>query len=152
MNATPTAGVAREIAPLLLSDAQIEALDETFKEEIANMEARIDPAAVDVNIHPAKREVKFHDERTVRRLTAQAVREGLEDGRLVQEKRLRREREHDAVDRELCAVLAQQGVAQRLRRLSQGVQWRHRVHKIKVAQRLAVKARTVGAGFKHHSY
>lgn len=37
----------------------------------------IDPAAVDVNIHPAKREVKFHDERTVRRLTAQAVREAL---------------------------------------------------------------------------
>jgi len=37
----------------------------------------IDPAAVDVNIHPAKREVKFHDERTVRRLTAQAIREVL---------------------------------------------------------------------------
>lgn len=37
----------------------------------------IDPAAVDVNIHPSKREVKFHDERTVRRLTAQAVREAL---------------------------------------------------------------------------
>jgi len=37
----------------------------------------IDPASVDVNIHPAKREVKFHDERAVRRLTAQAVRETL---------------------------------------------------------------------------
>jgi DNA mismatch repair protein MutL len=37
----------------------------------------IDPAAVDVNIHPAKREVKFHDERAVRRLTAQAIRETL---------------------------------------------------------------------------
>ncbi|MEY2466323.1 MAG: mismatch repair protein MutL [Verrucomicrobiota bacterium] len=37
----------------------------------------IDPAAVDVNIHPAKREVKFHRERDVRQLVAQAVRETL---------------------------------------------------------------------------
>ena len=37
----------------------------------------IDPASVDVNIHPSKREVKFHDERAVRRLTTQAVRESL---------------------------------------------------------------------------
>jgi DNA mismatch repair protein MutL len=37
----------------------------------------IDPAEVDVNIHPAKREVKFHREKTVRQLTAQAVRETL---------------------------------------------------------------------------
>ena len=37
----------------------------------------VDPASVDVNIHPAKREVKFHDERAIRRLTAQAVREAL---------------------------------------------------------------------------
>jgi DNA mismatch repair protein MutL len=37
----------------------------------------MDPAAVDVNIHPAKREVKFHREREVRQLTAQAVRETL---------------------------------------------------------------------------
>jgi DNA mismatch repair protein MutL len=37
----------------------------------------IDPAAVDVNIHPAKREVKFHREREVRQLMAQAIRETL---------------------------------------------------------------------------
>ena len=37
----------------------------------------IDPSAVDVNIHPAKREVKFHREREVRQLMAQAIRETL---------------------------------------------------------------------------
>lgn len=37
----------------------------------------IDPSAVDVNIHPAKREVKFHREAEVRRAVAQAVRETL---------------------------------------------------------------------------
>src|SRR5687768_1383873 len=37
----------------------------------------IDPADVDVNIHPAKREVKFHHEMAVRRAVAQAVRERL---------------------------------------------------------------------------
>ena len=37
----------------------------------------ISPAAVDVNIHPSKREVKFHQEAQVRRLVTQAVRETL---------------------------------------------------------------------------
>jgi DNA mismatch repair protein MutL len=39
----------------------------------------IHPAEVDVNIHPAKREVKFHREGEVRRLVAQAVRQTLLD-------------------------------------------------------------------------
>jgi DNA mismatch repair protein MutL len=37
----------------------------------------LNPAAVDVNIHPAKREVKFHREFEIRKHTAQAVRETL---------------------------------------------------------------------------
>jgi DNA mismatch repair protein MutL len=37
----------------------------------------IDPAAVDVNIHPQKREVKFREEAAVRRLVAQALRDTL---------------------------------------------------------------------------
>jgi DNA mismatch repair protein MutL len=39
----------------------------------------MDPAAVDVNIHPAKREVKFHREREVRGFVTQAVRQRLLD-------------------------------------------------------------------------
>lgn len=37
----------------------------------------VNPAAVDVNIHPAKREVKFHREGEVRRSVADAVRQAL---------------------------------------------------------------------------
>jgi DNA mismatch repair protein MutL len=37
----------------------------------------LDPAAVDVNIHPAKREVKFHREFEIRKFTAQAVHDAL---------------------------------------------------------------------------
>jgi DNA mismatch repair protein MutL len=37
----------------------------------------VDPAEVDVNIHPAKREVKFHREKAARQWVAQAVRDAL---------------------------------------------------------------------------
>jgi DNA mismatch repair protein MutL len=37
----------------------------------------LDPAQVDVNIHPAKREVKFHHERAVRAFVTQAIRDTL---------------------------------------------------------------------------
>src|SRR6185369_18011674 len=37
----------------------------------------IDPGEVDVNIHPAKREVKFHQEAEVRRFVSEAVRDAL---------------------------------------------------------------------------
>ncbi len=37
----------------------------------------LDPAEVDVNIHPAKREIKFHRERQVRQFVAEAIRDTL---------------------------------------------------------------------------
>ena len=39
----------------------------------------IDPAEVDVNIHPAKREVKFHRDRAIREVVCEAVRQALRD-------------------------------------------------------------------------
>jgi len=44
---------------------------------VACLFLEIDPAVVDVNIHPAKREVKFHREAEVRRLVARAIRQTL---------------------------------------------------------------------------
>ncbi|KAF0179069.1 MAG: DNA mismatch repair protein MutL [Limisphaerales bacterium] len=44
---------------------------------VACLFLELDPAQVDVNIHPAKREVKFHHERAVRTFVTQAIRDTL---------------------------------------------------------------------------
>ena len=44
---------------------------------VAVLFLEMDPSGVDVNIHPAKREVRFHDDFTIRHFVVQAVQEAL---------------------------------------------------------------------------
>ncbi|MCE0484442.1 MAG: DNA mismatch repair endonuclease MutL [Methylacidiphilales bacterium] len=46
---------------------------------VAVLFLEMDPSGVDVNIHPAKREVRFHDDFTVRHFVVKAVQEALRD-------------------------------------------------------------------------
>ncbi len=46
---------------------------------VAILFLEMDPSGVDVNIHPAKREVRFHDDFTVRHFIVKAVQETLQD-------------------------------------------------------------------------
>jgi DNA mismatch repair protein MutL len=46
---------------------------------VAILFLEMDPSGVDVNIHPAKREVRFHDDFTIRHFVVQAVQEALRE-------------------------------------------------------------------------
>src|SRR5476651_1022152 len=46
---------------------------------VAILFLEMDPSCVDVNIHPAKREVRFHDDFTIRHFVVQSVQEALRD-------------------------------------------------------------------------
>jgi DNA mismatch repair protein MutL len=46
---------------------------------VAILFLEMDPSGVDVNIHPAKREVRFHDDFTIRHFVVKAVQEALKD-------------------------------------------------------------------------
>ncbi len=80
----------RYIRSKVLSDALLEAyhtLLPLHRFPIAVLNLEMDPAAVDVNVHPAKMEVRFHAENSVYGQVLQAVRDALRAGNLIPEVR-----------------------------------------------------------------
>ena len=63
------------------------------KYPIAFLFLQIDPSLMDINVHPAKREIKFARESEVHDSISRAVRESLEKGKPVPEIRIREDRE-----------------------------------------------------------